>query len=517
MKLKNVISHATTRLTQRKAKKPAIPINCFREVKRLLNPVAVFVASLRSLRETGFRALFIPLILHVILLSPAYGADTPPSLTDFARTIPLTLSGTGALHELPLPAEVYTGVKRPDLGDLALFNGAGEIVPFTLVQPPPAGTTVEKRQLPLFPLRGNTRLQQGNLSMQVRIDEHGAIVNLTSAPGGAAKAAVTTYIIDASSLDRTVNGFDFNLKPGSKEYVGSVRVAISDDLQHWQEHASGALAILTAGNEQLGRNRIEFPAVKSRYFKLTVCPEQGVPAITAVSARLESPLVTPGRASARYFIAPVKGQTGDYHLLTGGRMPVDRVRLIFDEVNSLAQVTLFSRSDDKSPWSERGSGTFYRLRRESSVVESAALEIAPTWDREWLLRIRQPGNALGERLPMFEVGWQPQRLIFAARGEPPFRLAFGSARVGEDNLRDDSIASGLATWEKQQIKPQQALAGASVESGGKTALRPAIPAATWRRLLLWVALLSGVLLLARMAWKLSREMGVSKSRNKQDS
>lgn len=513
MKLKNVISHATTRRTQRKAIKPAIPINCFREVKRLLNPAAVFVASLRSLRKTGPRGLFITLILHAMLLSPAYGADTL-SLTDFARTIPLTLSGTGALHELLLPAEVYSGSRRADLGDLAVFNGAGEIVPFTLVQPPPAGTAVEGRKLPLFPLSGGTRLQQGNLNMQVRTDEHGTIVNLASAPGGATQAAVTTYIVDASSLERTVNGFDFELQPAGKEYIGTVRVAVSDDLQHWQEHASGALATLAAGNQQLSRSRIEFPGVKSRYFKLTVCPEQGVPAITAVSARLESPLAAPDRATARYFITPVKDHAGDYLVQTAGRMPMDRVRLIFEEINSLAGVTFFSRSDDKSPWTERGSGTFYRLRRDSSVLESAALEIAPTRDREWLLRIRQPGGALGNRLPMFEVGWQPQRLIFAARGEPPFRLAFGSLRIGEANMRDDSIAAGLATWEKQQIKPKQALAGTSVESGGKKALRPAIPAATWRRLLLWVALLSGVLLLARMAWKLSREMGLDTSQKK---
>jgi len=343
--------------------------------------------------------------------------------------------------------------------------------------------------------------------MQVRTNEHGAIVNLTAAQGGATPAAINTYIVDASSLDRTVNGFTFDLKPGGKDYIGSVQVAISDDLQHWQEHTCGALAILTTGTHQLSRSRIEFPAVKSRYFRLSVNPEQGVPVITAVTARLETLQEVQGRATARYFIVPVKGQAGDYVVRTGGRMPVDRVRLLFDDLNSLAGVTFFSRTDNKNPWIERGSNTFYRLRRDSSLVESAALEIVPTTDREWLLRIRQPGSAMGGKLPMLEVGWQPQELIFAARGEPPFRLAFGSARIGEVSMRDDSIVAGLAAWEKQQVRPLPVLAGASVESGGKNALRPTIPATTWRKLLLWGALLSGVLLLAMMAWKLSREMG----------
>lgn len=445
--------------------------------------------------------------------SPACAGDSP-QLDDFARMIPLTLSGAGALHELPLPTEVYTGAKRSDLGDLAVFNGTGEIVPFTLVQPHPAGTVVEGRKLPLFPLSGSIRLQQGNLSMQVRTNEHGAIVNLASMPGKESPAKPTTYIVDSSTLDRTVNGFDFDLNPGGPEYIGSVNVAISDDLQHWQEHASGALAILTAGSQQLSHSRIEFPAVKSRYFRLTICPDQGIPVITSASARLESTLAQPGRATARYFINPVKGQAGDYHVLTDGRMPVDRVRLIFEEVNSLAGVTFFSRTDDKRPWIVRGSSTFYRLRSDSSVVESVSLEISPTTDREWLIRVRQPGSALGGRMPMFEVGWQPQELIFAARGEPPFRLAFGSARSGENNLRDDTLAAGLAAWEKQQIKPLPVQAGASVESGGKNALRPTIQANTWRKLLLWGALLGGVLILARMAWTLGREMGSDNTKKK---
>lgn len=496
MKLQYLFSHATTQRTQRKAIKTAVSINCFK----------VFVASLRSLRETGFKGLIIPLILHVMLLSPAYGVDAP-ALADFARTIPLTLTGTGALHKLPLPAEVYSGAQRADLGDLAVFNGAGEIVPFTLVQPPSAGTVVEKRGLPLFPLLIGARRQPGNLSMQVRTNEQGAIINLTASPGGATPAAVNTYLIDASSLERTVSGFDFELQPGGEDFVGSVRVATSDDLHHWQEHACGALATLAAGTQQLSCSRIEFAAVKARYFRLTVDPGEKMPRITAVSARLVSAVAPPERSTARFFINPVKGQTGDYLVQTGGRMPVDRLRLVLSDDNSLAGVTFFSRTDNKSPWTERGSSTFYRLRRDSSLVESAALEISPTTDCEWLLRIRQPGSAPGEKLPMLEIGWQPRELIFAARGEPPYRLAFGSTRSGENNLRDDTLAAGLATWEKQQIRPLPALAGASVESGGKNALRPTIPATTWRKLMLWGALLGGVLLLARMAWKLSREMG----------
>lgn len=489
------------------------------------------VASLRSLRETVFgftfaclasfardrlsRMCLVPLLLFLLAISTSALAEDTPKINDFARMMPLTLSGTGALYELPLPTEVYRLSTRRDLGDLAIFNGAGEIVPFTLLQPSPVKASATGQQLPLFPLSASPHTSTGNIAMQVRTDEHGAIVTLNTAPGTAVGTPVTNYIVDAVALNRPVSGFDIGLTPAAHGFVGTLRVESSDDLQQWRQHAVGAVATLSAGEQRLGRNRIEFPAVQARYFRLCISPEQGAPRIDTVTPRFETLQTAQHRETARYIITPVKGKSGEYLAQSDGYMPVDRLRLIFPAENSLAEVTILSRQDDKSPWIERSCGTFYRLRRNATVVESGALEIAPTTDRQWLIRVHPSGGGLGNRLPQLEVGWQPHRLIFAARGETPFRLAYGSARTGQISLQDDSIASGLAEWEKQQIKPLPAQAGPSMESGGRQALKPRIPATTWRKVMLWGALLSGVLVLAGMAWRLVREMGLDDVEKKQ--
>lgn len=488
------------------------------------------VASLHSLREAvfsfslpGFARELYSWIRHVILLllfalsmcRSVLAQETPaPALNDFARMLPLTLSGQGALHELALPAEVYAWSERSDLGDLAVFNGAGEIVPFTLLRPLPARTTPAGRELPLFPLAGPPRALPGGVALQLRTDGQGAIVNLNSTPGTITNRVATSYIVDASKLEQAVNGFDLAVTSRENGYVGTLQVETSDDLQQWRLHAGGALATLSAGERQLNRERIGFPAVKARYFRLNICPEQGAPRLDAVTARLDTPR-TETRETAGYLLTPVKGKNGEYLARTGGQMPLDRLRLLFPEENSLAGVTFLSRPDDKHPWIERGSGTFYRLQRDTGVVESGALEIAPTTDRQWLVRLHRSGGSPVAALPRLEVGWQPHRLIFAASGDAPFRLAYGSSRIGQGSLRDDSVAAGLETWEKQRIKPLPARAGVSLESGGRQALRPRIPAATWRKALLWAALSSGVLLLAGMAWKLAREMGFADIRKNQ--
>lgn len=471
----------------------------------LLGFTFAYLANFARVRFSGLRLTGCLLMLLLAIGTPAL-ADNPLQLNDFARMIPLTLSGRGALHELPLPAEVYARGERSDLGDLAVFNGAGEIVPFTLLRPTPAKAPLVQRELPLFPLSGAVLRQPGGIALLLRTDQHGSVVNLNTAAGTAQEATIIGYIVDASGLDQAIAGFDIALAPGSKSYMGTLRVETSDDLQKWRQQASGALAALSAGERQLSRERIEFPAVKSRYFRLTLGPEPGAPRLASVTARLETPQMAAQRESASYRIVPVKGKSGEYLARSSGHMPVDRLRLVFPDENSLASVTLLSRRDDKCPWIERGRGTFYRLRRDSGVVESSALEIAPTSGRQWLIRVQQPSGGPGGNLPQLEVGWQPHRLIFAARGEAPFRLAYGSARTGQVSLGDSTIAAGLEGWEKQQIKPLPAQAGVSLESGGRQALRQRIAGATWRKVLLWGALLLGVLLLARMAWKLLQEM-----------
>jgi len=454
------------------------------------------------------------LMFLLFLCTPVLAAENQPRLNDFARMIPLTLTGAGALHELPLPAEVYGWAERSDLGDLAVFNGAGETVPFTLIRPT-VTTALSRRELPLFPLTGRKGRQQGNLAMQVRSDERGAIVTLNTTATAATAVPANVYIVDAATQELPVSGFDLGLTPAENGYVGTLQVETSDDLRQWRQHASGALATLATADRQLSRERVEFPPVKARYFRLTVSPEQGAPRLDAVTGRLESPGVAHGRQKNNYAIMPVKGRTGEYLVRTDGYLPVDRLRLVFPEENSLAGASFLSRPDDKAPWVERGCGTFYRLRRDATVVESVPLEIAPTTDRQWQIRVRHPSVAPGGSLPLLEIGWQPHRLVFAARGPAPFRLAYGSARLGPGTLRDAGIAAGLATWEKQQITPLPARAGASVESGGRQALRPRIAAATWRSAILWGALLLGMLLLAGMARRLVKEMGLDKAQKNQ--
>jgi hypothetical protein len=457
------------------------------------------------------KRLVLALLVVLSITGPA-DAETGPD--DFARVMPLVLSGEGALYELRLPAEVYVWTRRPDLGDLAVFNARGEVVPFSLLVPALRKADPVGKPLPAYPLSRGRGRQPGGIALEVHTNGEEARVRLDAAPGKAPAGHSSAYLVDAGSREVPVAGFDLVLTPGGQQYLGTLRVETSDDLQVWREHATGAIAVLSSGEGEgvLNRDRIEFPAVRARYFRLSLCPEAGTPRVESVSARVEPPATAEKRATAGYQMTPVPGKSGEYTARTSGHMPVDRMRLVFQEENSLAGVTFFSRPDRNGPWIQRGCGTFYRLRRGAKLFESPPLELAPVTDREWLIRVQHPTGGLPGVLPQLEVGWQPHRLIFLARGNAPYRLAYGSCRIRDISLRDDGVAAQLRGWEERQIRPLAAQAGPSVEAGGRRALRPRVPATTWRKALLWAALCLGVLLLARMAWQLAHEMGLAGSK-----
>jgi len=82
-----------------------------------------------------------PLIAALLLVPALAGAEQP---RDFAYGIPLRTSGQDALQQLEVPRAVYEGVVRADLGDLRVFNAAGEVVPHAFR--PRITTTKEKLQ-----------------------------------------------------------------------------------------------------------------------------------------------------------------------------------------------------------------------------------------------------------------------------------------------------------------------------------------------------------------------------------
>ena len=437
-----------------------------------------------------------------ITVVPAMASPLSPQ--DFTAGMRLTLGADAALNKLPLPAEAYRGTVSPCLNDIAVFNGSGEPVPYALLPQVIPKKEVEILAVPLFPLPSQDKKGAGGMALRVQTDATGAIVNLTTGSETEQAAPPTVYIIDASRLKNPVAGLDLAWSPLAGNYLGTLHVEVSDDLQRWIPHAVAAIAGLRGTDSTLERQIVEFPAVRAKYLRLTLEPQADLPKLTGASARLASATAEPPRSRLVLATTAVKGGRGDYLANTQGHLPVDRIGLVFPEENSVVRVTVSSRQTADAPWTVRRQGTLYRLHQGGRVLESPPLELPPVSDRYWLIHVDE--GSLGSGTPGLKIGWLPHRLVFVARGPAPFLLAWGSAREDLTTLRDDCLLSNLQGNDPERVRPAPAVAGPPEELGGKRALRPHIAKATWKRGLLWGALGLGVALLAAMALRLWREL-----------
>jgi hypothetical protein len=121
-----------------------------------------------------------------------------------------------------------------------------------------------------------------------------------------------------------------------------------------------------------------------------------------------------------------------------------------------------------------------------------------------LLRVEPKGGGVGAGVPVIQIGWIAQKLVFAARGNGPFQLVYGSRTAKAAAYPIESLIPGYKT--DAEFKARQASLGEPIILAGPRSVRETIDYKQWT---LWSILITAVVLLGLMAYRLSRQ--VSKS------
>lgn len=447
---------------------------------------------------------------------PALAAAERPQ--DFAYGIPLGLEGREAFYQVEVPRAVYEGVLRADLGDVRVFNAAGEAVPHafrervTSSKAPPAAVKAT-----LFPLR--TDAPAGIEGLDLRVERTGGrtVVNLHTRDGKPAGGTkLIGYVADASGVEGPVRAVVLELPANADNVMTRVRLEASDDLRQWATLASGASVLrLAAGGERLEQLRIEFPARKAKYLRLT-WPGRAAPLeLAGLAVEPGETIVEVTREWREAAGTAVKDAPGEFEFDLGGQFPVDRLRVALPQPNTVAVIDIFARAKPADPWRRVTGTTVYRLNREGDELKSPDIAIGGTTDRYWRMKIDPRGGGIGSGQPVFAAGWVPHRVVFAARGEAPFQLAYGSRDAKPAAYAIATLIPGYKDDASLDLRPAQA--GEKSQAVAVGAARTAPPqalggtAATreridWKRWALWASLVLGVAVLGWMAFRLGRQM-----------
>ncbi|MFN3296299.1 DUF3999 family protein [Caldimonas sp.] len=429
---------------------------------------------------------------------------------------PLTLTAGEGLQRVEIPLDLLRASTREGWSDLHVLNARGEPVPQAWALPPPARERERSAPLPRFAWPDPGPGGRDDAAMQVQVDAQGAVVRIQG-PSTAAHegSASTRWLLDlgpdvhrsAEWLAALELAWEF---PGEGSHLRA-RVEASADLKQWQAVTEAALldvpGVGAASGERLVQRRIEWPAAAPalRYLRLSLQPPAR---LTGVQALWRTREASAASATTALRFEPEAGTNPPraWSLDLGGAVPLQELRLALPQRNSVASLVLEQRAQEEASWRAVARFTAYRLDRDGQEWQSPPVRWTAAPARHWRLRLEERSPALGAGALEASAVWTPPQLVFAARGEPPFRLVAGGPVASSLTL--PQLLPGYEAG--QEYRLPQAVAG-------PVTLTPATPlswrerlaqasAADWRRWALWAVLALAVIALALLARRLMRDI-----------
>ncbi|WP_339483543.1 DUF3999 domain-containing protein [Pseudomonas sivasensis] len=442
------------------------------------------------------------LSVAMVGMCAALAASAQEAPADFTHHVPLSVSGNGPWYRLELPLAVQLNARQADLGDVRVFNAAGEPQAYALSRQ--SSQRTESRNVAdvkWFPLYA-ADTQESLPGVVMKTTTEGTLVEIK--PSSAAKAGkqvLRGWVLDASAIKAPLQQLSLDW---SCEQEGFQRFSIeaSDDLQRWETWGEGQVARLSFADERVEQHDVSLPGRSARYLRL-VWKGQAAPLLTsaklvsATRSSLPMPLV---------WSQPLAGtrlKAGEYSWQLPTGLSVERLRIELKQPNTLAPVTLAGRSDAKQLWQPLNNGLLYRLTQNGQDVVQDELQLPGQVVTELKLQVDERGGGLGADALALRFAVRATQLVFLARGEPPFSLALGNASVKAASLPlstliPDYSAERLNTLGQAKVVGDVAVASpvvvAAVEDGPN-----------WKKLGLWAVLLLGVAALGAMAYSLLRK------------
>lgn len=476
-------------------------------------------------RWTGTASILASFLAWFVVCTPcarAQSGDPESALqpNDFAYGMQLEPTPGHALQTFILPHDVlqHLSVRR---NELSVFNQRGDRVPHAVRELRASGDERElDADVPFFPLFAADDAQPGRPSgvqVQVQRQADGRLVRVEVAEHAESTTPPTPRDVVAYLLDTTQLGpierLRFQLTDHEPTFVWSVALETSRDLTHFSATPiRGSLLSLRHGEHQVELRHLTLSGLHADYLRLTWSTAHPPAAIEAVSAELVPERTAPPLDVRQVQGAPDPASPDDWLFDLGAALPVAKLELDMSESNTVIEAELQARPSPDVPFSTLHSGTFYRLEHAGTVVRSAPVELTPRHQRYVRVRVAPRGGGLGAGGLELRAHVIPEQLLFVARGDGPFQLAFGRFG-GTDGAFDDTELVNLVGTAAGELPLSSAVAAPVVELGGAAALTPPAPATNYAKLVLWGVLGSAVLLLAGLSFMLFRRVNASGTSN----
>lgn len=439
--------------------------------------------------------------LSVCLLCLASAAAAAEAPEDFAYAVPIEGVTSDALYRVAIPRVVHEATAFPDLRDLRVFNGKGEVVPHALRPSENAGEAPAPVALPFYALQGprGARVEDLDVALENVAGRVSLKVKSRYTVGG--QWGRLGYLVDATQIRAPLSGLEIDWVATGDDYLAAVRVEGSDDLRLWTSlGVETHIFSIARGPQHIVRGTVEYDPARAKYLRLSWKDPARVVELRTVLGVVAERGAAPARVWKRVVAKQDATRSGDFLVDAGGFFPFDRLALRLPQEDSMVPIEVLSRAGTADAWSPVGRTLAFRLKRGEIELASPDVAFTPNPHRYWLLRADESGGGVGAESLIVRAGWIPREIIFAPRGAAPFSLAYGNARAGDTAI---PIATLVPGW-----RPEQAATMRTAATGaprGRASAAAAEPRVDTERASLWAALTVGVATLVWLSWRRRRE------------
>lgn len=434
---------------------------------------------------------------------------------DFAYIGEIQTQANTPFYELDIPSAVYETISRADLGDLRVLNGNGQVVPHGLRSMAMIRTNkTDVINPPFYPLYQQTGESVNDLHLSIKRNSQGEVINIHSySPKQSKTKLLSGYLLDLRKWKKPVDEIKVVWKnPDGKSFIRKLNISQSSNLETWRLIALGkTLVNLSYQNHQLTNDTITLNHSKAKYIRIMFSDKKAGLELKSIQVS-HTKQSTSQQRNWQAVSVSTTNRAGEYTFHHKLKTLARQLQIKLPENNTVVRVMVLSRINKDQPWIHRGSTLLYRLSVNGSDIEKSNINISASRDNQWLLRFDQQGGGIGSGLPKVKLEWQPQQLVFVARGEPPFRVVWGSAQIqpmliNANQLLPISIKNTSDnTNYKSSIVSTAELQIDTIRSINKKVLTPKPKEINWQQWMLWILLVSAAAILIWMAVRLMKKM-----------
>jgi hypothetical protein len=471
-------------------------------------------------------------------LTLAFGAANAYTLDQFNQHATVQgPSGTG-LARFTLSPEAMRASQHAGYADLAMFNAAGEPVPYAVIQAEPVAANAVPNQMALIPINivregtvnggppGNvmteTKLEgiliervRGQSALRVTVTAQAAAASNTAPKTAGRGSQMRHYAVLGDAVPATYILFD--VANEQRDFAVPVQIEASDDLVRWNTIADGTIYRVQVGATVRESLRIPANGRTIRFVRITATGDPVLTADTLQGVLVEQPASAAARPESDAMTIAMRAgaEPGEWIADFGGRFPLVALQMSLPQQNTIASTQWHVRAHSADPWRPLATETVYRLLNKKIEIRNPEVAVPTLPVREVKINVDMRGGGLGAGEVNLSARYHPIEVLFAARGNGPFTLGVGlnSKTIDTSGLPVASIVPG---W-SQKTRAEIAAVGAE-PLRANASVKPTAAVSPWgtvdgRKLILWAVLFLAVAVLGFMAYRLSRANKTNVHRN----